>query len=76
MIVLVYFRFQNGEVDFILLNEEDENENLYKINFNYFIKMDGIVDLGGSFGARDRRRQEFIKRVNFLLEGVLKYFGY
>lgn len=63
MIVLAYPRLQNGEVDSTSSNEEDENENLHKTNLNHSIKIDGTVDLGGSFGARDRRRQESIKRA-------------
>lgn len=76
MIVLAYPRLQNGEVDSTSSNEEDENENLHKTNLNHSIKMDGTVDLGGSFGARDRRRQESIKRVNILPERVPKYLRY
>lgn len=73
MIVLAYPRLQNGEVDSTSSNEEDENENLHKTNLNHSIKMDGTVDLGGSFGARDRRRQESIKRVNIPLVKVPRY---
>lgn len=76
MIVLAYPRLQNGEVDSTSSNEEDENENLHKTNLNHSIKMDGTMDLGGSFGARDRRRQESIKRVNILPERVPKYLRY
>lgn len=73
MIVLAYPRLQNGEVDSTSSNEEDENENLHKTNLNHSIKMDGTMDLGGSFGARDRRRQESIKRVNIPLVKVPRY---
>lgn len=73
MIVLAYPRLQNGEIDSTSSNEEDENENLHKTNLNHSIKMDGTVDLGGSFGARDRRRQESIKRVNIPLVKVPRY---
>lgn len=76
MIVLAYPRLQNGEMDSASSNEEDENENLHKHNLNHSIKMDGTVDLGGSFGARDRRRQESIKRVNIRPENVPRYLRY
>ena len=63
MLVCAHPRLQNGDVS-ESSEEEDENDNLNKTDLNHSIKVNGSVDLGGSFGARNRRRQESIKRVS------------
>ncbi|KAK3082491.1 hypothetical protein FSP39_012686 [Pinctada imbricata] len=57
MIVTAHMKMQNGHIE-SSEEEEEENEALTQS-----LRPDGSMDLGGSVGARNRRRQESMKRT-------------